>query len=56
MIKKVKHVSLIIVVLLSMLVFFACSYTRDAKDPVDYVDPNIGTIAHLLVATAPCKR
>lgn len=25
----------------------------EPKDPVDYVDPNIGGIAHLLVATAP---
>ncbi len=53
MIAKWNFVSLIIVVLLSILVFFAYAYAQNVKDPVDYVDPNIGTIAHLLVATSP---
>jgi len=53
MIAKVNRGAFIIVVPLSILVFFASVYARIVKDPVDYVDPNIGTIAHLLVATAP---
>jgi len=53
MIKKVKYLPQIVVVLFSISAFFASVYAQNAKDPIDYVDPNIGTIAHLLVATAP---
>ena len=31
-------------------IFFSCK-NENIKDPVDYVNPNIGTIGHLLVAT-----
>lgn len=39
--------------LIALAAFVAAVAAGKAKDPVDYVDPNIGGIAHLLVATAP---
>ncbi len=40
-----------VLLVLIMIRLFGCSgWTKDA---VDYVDPNIGTIGHLLVATSP---
>ena len=43
--------------LLSALVLVSCEVQQGGKkDPVDYVDPNIGGIGHLLVATDPVVR
>lgn len=41
----------IIAIVLSLVVGVSCAHTAQ-KDPVDYVNPNAGTIGHLLVATA----
>lgn len=37
----------------ALLLFAACSQPEDTRQPVDYVDPYIGNISHLLVPTYP---
>jgi hypothetical protein len=41
------------VLFITMATMLAAVSAIKAKDPVDYVNPNVGGIAHLLVATAP---
>lgn len=52
--KKIIFIFFTLSFLLS-LSLFSCSETevKEAKDPVDYVDPYIGNISHLLVPTFP---
>lgn len=38
-----------------LLLFSSCS-RQDVKDPVDYVNPYIGNVSHLLVPTFPCVQ
>ena len=47
----------LIYLLLSALLLTSCEVQQDGKkSPVDYVNPNIGGIGHLLVATDPVVR
>lgn len=36
-----------------LFIVLGCSFTRIEKDPVDYVNPTMGNISHLLVPTYP---
>ncbi len=42
----------LLITLIAVFQFIACNTNKKNKQPVDYVNPNIGTIGHLLVSTA----
>jgi predicted alpha-1,2-mannosidase len=50
---KIKFNRKVIPVLLVVLFLTGISDFANCQDPVDYVNPNIGTIGHLLTATTP---
>ncbi len=50
-----KHIGIYAIALCSLFFTFSCdnNYTEIIKDPVDYVNPYMGNISHLLVPTFP---
>lgn len=49
-----KYISNIVLVLLLVMTMASCQHdAKGVKEPVDYVDPYIGNISHLLVPTYP---
>ena len=48
-----KYFRVLLLVLIGKIVFFDFTYGAFGQEPVDYVNPNIGSIGHLLTATTP---
>lgn len=52
---QIKHSSLLLCIVLFLSMYMSCTAktVEQAKEPVDYVNPYIGNISHLLVPTYP---
>ena len=50
---KIKLYRIILIILIGKLMIIDLTGFVFSQDPVDYVNPNIGTIGHLLKATTP---
>lgn len=48
-----KFIRILLIVIITKLCLIDFITTVNGQDPVDYVNPNIGTIGHLLTATTP---